>query len=69
MSRRMKLLLFNCKNVFMSKDVKKYNRRELLVHLAKIKQELVDVERYIKGCRMSFLCAKKDPTDWSLFTK
>lgn len=47
-----------------SKEVKKYNRRELLVHLAKIKQELVDVERYIKGCRSSFLCVKKNPTDW-----
>ena len=52
---RMPRLLSNCKDVFSSKEVKKYDRRELLTYLEKVKEQLVIVERYMTGCRMALL--------------
>lgn len=64
----MSRLLSNNKDILSSKSIKKYNRRELLAHLAEVKKQLDIVEQYIQGCRTAFAHSKNGQTDdWREF--
>lgn len=58
----------NAKDIFNSRKLKRYNRRELLLHLVEVKQKLSDIKDGMSSQRVYVSFYKENPRDpWISF--